>query len=457
MFEYPNVCKTPVMIQRFQFFMRPYEFMEFLRQTYGDLFTLKINPKGPMVYVGDPQAIQKIFSIPPDRVDVGKANWILKSLLGTGSMLLLDGKPHQRHRKLLTPPFHGERMKSYGKLTCEITDIVTDNWETNKSFDVRSSMKDISLQVILEAIFGLHQGERYDRIKDLLCSLLELPGSPLGISVFIPFLQKDFGKWSPWGRYLHQRQQLDELLYAEIQERKNNPDPSREDVLSLMITARDEDGEAMTYEELRDHLITLLFAGHEMTATALSWALYWIHRLPEVKQKLLQELDEVDENESFTELTKLPYLNGVCCETLRIYPVMPVAFSRILKTSTRIMDYEFPEGTVLSPCVYLLHHREDLYPDSKRFKPERFIERQYSPYEFIPFGGGNRRCIGMAFSMFQMKIILAKVMKKFDLAFVNNSVVKPRWRGMAVAPCGGNWLVANGKRESIKEPVVMSK
>ena len=458
MFEYPNVCKTPAIIQRMQWLFSPYELMESLRNTYGDFFTLKVTGKESLVYVSHPQAIQKIFSIPPDQLEVGGANGIFEPLLGAQSLVLLDGKAHQRHRKLLTPPFHGERMKSYGKLICEITDIVTDNWKVNQSFDVRSSMKEISLQVILEAIFGLHRGERYDRIKDFLSSMLEMTNSPLGASLlFFSFLQKDWGKWSPWGRYMQQRKQLNELLYTEIQERIDNPDPSREDVLSLMMAARDENGEAMTFEELRDDLLTLLVAGHETTATAISWALYWIHRLPEVKEKLLAELDQVNENESFTELTKLPYFNGVCRESLRIYPMAPVAFPRKLKTPIQIMDYKFPAGTILSPCVYLLHHREDLYPDSKQFKPERFIEREYSSYEFIPFGGGNRLCLGMAFGIFEMKIVLAKLMKKLNLAIVRNSVVKPKRRGVTLAPSTGKWLVVKGRRESVQVAVAASR
>ena len=436
MFEYPNVCKTPVIMQRFQWLFRPYELMDSLRNTYGDFFTLKISPE-PLVYVSHPQAIQEIFSLPPDKIDVGSANRMLKYLLGAQSILLLDGKPHQRHRKLLTPPFHGSRMNSYGELIGEITDLVTDKWKINESFDVRSSMKDISMQVILEAIFGLHRGERYDQIQDFFSSPMWV------VNLVFPFLQ--------------QRKKVDELLRAEIQERADNPDPSRQDVLSLMMAMRDENGETMTYEELRDHLITLLIAGHENTATALSWAIYWVHHLPEVKQKLLVELDEVDENEFPNKLAKLPYLNGVCCESLRLYPIGPITFPRKLKASTRIMDYEFPEGTILLPCIYSLHHREDLYPDSKQFKPERFIERQYSSYEFIPFGGGSRRCIGMAFAMFEMKIVLAKVMKKFDLALVNNSVIKPRRRGITLAPSARKWLIAKGKRENVKLPVAVSR
>lgn len=458
-FEYPNTCKDSVVVQRINWLFRPYEFLESLRNTYGDFFTLKVVGKEPLIFVGHPQAIQEIFNLPPEHLDVGSANAMLEPLLGSQSLVLLDGQPHQRYRKLLTPPFHGERMVSYGKLIGEITDTVTDNWKINESFDVRPYTKEISLQVILKAIFGLHQGERYVRIKDSISSILNMQGSPLGASsLFFPILQKDWGKWSPWGKYIHRRKELAELLYAEIQERRDNPDPSRLDILSLLMTIRDENGEALTSEELHDNLITMLVAGHETTATALSWALYWISHLPEVKKKLSVELSEVDENASFTELAKLPYLNGVCCETLRIYPIGLVTFFRKLTKPTQIMNYEFPKGVVLSPCIYLIHHREDLYPEPKQFKPERFIERQYSSFnEFIPFGGGHRRCIGSVFSLFEMKIVLAKIMKKFDLALVNHSVVKPMRRGFTVAPSDGKWLVVKGKRESTKVATTASK
>jgi cytochrome P450 len=311
-------------------------------------------------------------------------------------------------------------------------------------------MQAISLRVILRAVFGLDEGLRFQQLSQLLTSLLDTFNPPLSSSLlFIKALQQDLGPWSPWGRFLRQKQQIDELLHAQIQERRAENDLSRTDILSLMLSARDENGQPMTDDELRDELMTLLFAGHETTATALAWALYWIHYLPEVREKLLEELDALGENPDPGEIFRLPYLGAVCSETLRIYPVGLFAFGRMLRSPINLMGYELPAGMMLSPCIYLVHHREDLYPEPKRFKPERFLERQYSPYEFIPFGGGNRRCIGIALAQYEMKLVLATILRKKQLALIDNRPIKPVRRGVTMAPAGGVRMVLTGDRSSV--------
>ncbi|MDY6901478.1 MAG: cytochrome P450 [Cyanobacteriota bacterium] len=438
--------KTPKLAQLIEWIFNPLQLMEKSAKAYGDTFKLFLVGK-PMIFLSHPQAIKDIFTASPDKFDSGRANEILASFLGEQSLVLLDGKSHQRQRKLLTPPFHGDRMKSYGELICKITEKAIANWKIGEPFAARTSMQEISLRVILQAVFGLSEGERYDEIKQLIGSIVDVSGSPLrAMLVFLPLLQKDLGAWSPWGSYLRQQKRLDDLLYAEINERRDNPDASREDILSLMMAARDEEGQPMTDQEMRDELMTLLVAGHETTASSLTWAFYWIHHLPEVREKLLAELDAVD-NQDLNSIAKLPYLDAVCAETLRIYPIALIAFPRINKTPIKIMDCEYPAETWLTPCVYLTHHREDLYPEPNKFKPERFIEKQYSPYEYLPFGGGNRRCIGMAFALFEMKLVLTTVLKNLDLSIVNNHQVKPTRRGGTLAPSGGKWLVVKGERD----------
>ena len=440
--------KTPRFVQLAEWIFKPLQMMEKSAKTYGDTFKLFLVGNNSMVFVSHPQAIKEIFTASPDKFDSGRGNQLIASLLGEQSLVLLDGAQHQRQRKLLTPPFHGDRMKSYGKLICKITEKVISEWKIGEPFEVRKSMQEISLRVILQAVFGLSQGERYDEIKQLISSILEISGSPLkAMLVFVPLLQKDLGAWSPWGSFLRQQKRLDDLLYAEIQERRDNPDSSRKDILSLMMAARDEENQPMTDQEMRDELMTLLVAGHETTASSLTWAFYWIHHLPEVREKLLAELDTFDTDGDLSSIAKLPYLNGVCAETLRIYPIALIAFPRINKAAIKIMGYEYPPETQLMPCIYLTHHREDLYPEPKQFKPERFIEKQYSPYEYLPFGGGNRRCIGMAFALFEMKLVLITVLKNLDLSIVNNHQVKPTRRGGTLAPSGGKWLMVKGKRD----------
>ena len=214
------------------------------------------------------------------------------------------------------------------------------------------------------------------------------------------------------------------------------------------MSARDEAGQPMTDEELRDELMTLLMAGHETTASALTWALYWVYHLPEVHDKLLHELNPLGNDAHPYEIAKLPYLTAVCQETLRIYPVAITAFFRIPKEPFQVMGYEFEAGTGLIPCIYLTHHREDIYPEPKRFRPERFLERQFSQYEYLPFGGGNRRCIGLAFAQFEMKLVLATIVSRFQLALVDRRPVKPVRRGLTVAPPGGMRMVVTSERQN---------
>jgi len=444
----PDGPKSSPLLQQIQWIARPLDFLETSTQRYGDPFTARLGGL-EIVFIGDPEANRSIFTAGPEQFDSGQANVILRPLLGDHSLILLDGDRHQRQRRLLMPPFHGDRMRAYGQLICQVTKQVVGHWQIGQPFSVRTSMQEITLRVILQAVFGLQEGTRYEQLRQLLGSMLDSIGSRLSSSLlFFQTLQRDFGPWSPWGRFLRQRQQVDQLIYAEIQERRQQPDPSRTDILTLLMTARDEAGQPMTDIELRDELMTLLVAGHETTASALTWALYWVHHLPEVQEKLRSELEACGPNPNSPEaIARLPYLTAVCQETLRIYPVAMLAFPRVVKLPLQLLGYEFAPGTPLAPCIYMTHHREDLYPNPKQFRPERFLERQYLGYEYLPFGGGDRRCIGLAFAQFEMKLVLATVLAHYQLALVDKHSVRPVRRGLTLAPSEGNWLVATHQRQ----------
>lgn len=442
----PDGPQTLPLIQTLEWMAHPLEYMEACAQRYGDIFTLRIGPVfTPQVFISNPQAIGQIFTTDPKQLDSGEAAGIKSPLLGQQSLLALEGKPHQGQRKLLTPPFHGERMLAYGEQIRDITKLVTSQWVFDKPFSVLPSMQEISFQVILKAVFGLEDGPRYERLKFVLIALMN-PKTPLvtALMFLFPILQQDLGPWSPWGIFMRQRQQIDELIYAEIRERKEQPDPSRSDILSLMMLARDEQGQPMTDVELRDELITMLVAGHETTATALAWALYWIHHVPQVREKLLQELDTLGDRPDPNAIMRSPYLNAVCSETLRLYPVAMLALNRMVKSPLEIMGYQLEPGTLVIPSIYLTHHREDLYPQAKQFKPERFLERQFTPYEYLPFGGGNRRCIGMAFALFEMKIVLATVLSCWQMELADGKPVQPVRKGALLGPAEGVRMVVKG-------------
>lgn len=406
---------------------------------------MQLSGIGSCVVIGNPQMLQEIFN-QDSKFDIGRANSLGEPLVGSNSLMLMDGSRHRRERKLLMPPFHGERVVTYAKQICRIAESVANSWQVGQPFLVRTAMQKVSLEIILQIVFGLSEGERYQQLKPLLTDWLNLIDSPLRSSIlFLRFLQQDWGPWTPWGQMKRRQRHVHDLLQAEIEERRTKGDSGRADVLSLMMAARDENGKAMRDEELRDELLTILFAGHETTATTLAWAFYQIHQQPDVREKLLHELDSLGDNPSPLEITQQPYLTAVCQETLRMYPVLPVLFPRITKSPLKITSYQFDAETTLMPSIFMVHYREDLYPNPQQFKPERFLNRQYSSYEYLPFGGGSRRCLGAALAQLEMKLILATILSKYQLATAQQSVKLQR-RGFTLAPRGGVRMVMVGKR-----------
>lgn len=296
-------------------------------------------------------------------------------------------------------------------------------------------MQEITLRVILKAVFGLRDGARLETLKKSLVERFEMTAKGFGSSfIFLPILRRDWGPWSPWGRIMQKQRDCDALIYAEIQERRANPDPERIDILNLLLSAVDEAGEGLTDVELRDELMTLLFAGHETTATSLTWALYLIHQHPPVYEKLMAELTGPGAGLDPLELYKLPYLTAVCNETLRLYCPALLTFGRQTEAAVSLLGQEIPAGTVLAGSIYLTHRDPGVYPQPEQFRPERFLERNFSPYEFIPFGGGSRRCIGMALAQLEMKLILATILLGVKLEHRSPAKpLKPQRRGALLA------------------------
>jgi cytochrome P450 family 110 len=444
--QLPNQIQTPPWLQLIQWIADPLGFQDKWSRKFGDMFTMQLGGLGSFVVIGNPKAIQDIFS-QDSKFDIGRGNAIAQPLVGENSLMLLDGDRHRRERKLLMPPFHGERLKTYAKQICLITEQLTDQWQINQSFVARSAMQKVSLELILQIVFGLSEGERYEQLKPLLTAWLDMTDSPLRSSIlFFRSLQQDWGGWTPWGQMKQRQRQVHQLLQAEIEERRQKGTEGQTDILSLLLAARDEDGQAMTDVQLRDELLTLLFAGHETTATTLAWALYQIHRQPEVLAKLQYELDTLGQNLPPLELAQLPYLTAVCQETLRMYPVLPVIFPRITTSPVEIGGHRFERETFLMTSIYLVHYREDLYPNAQQFQPERFLSRQYSPSEYLPFGGGSRRCLGYALAELEMKLVLATLLSKYQLALAEDKPVKLQRRGFTLAPKGGVRLLVAGKR-----------
>lgn len=440
----PPGPSSPLLVQTLQQIINPLTYLAQQREQYGDVFTLKFAGIPSLIVISDPKVIQELFTANPKQFDSGEGNrTFLESWVGQNSLLILDGDRHSRQKRLLMPPFHGDRMRAYGEAIQAISRQVVADIPLDQPFIAREMTQRISLQVILRTVFGLEAGARFTEMEQRLGSMVDSMTSSVwrSLVVFIKPLQQDLGAWSPWGKFLRQQRAIDGLIFAEIGERRGR-EVEGMDVLSLMMAARDEDGEPMTDQELRDELLTLLIAGHETTATAIAWALYWICRHSEVRQQLMAELSDWQaQGSALDAVMKLPYLGAVCAETLRIFPVTLFTFARIPKQAIELGGYRFEPGAMLLPCVYLTHRREDLYPQAEQFRPERFLERQFSPFEYLPFGGSNRRCIGMAFAQYEMKLALATLLTAASFELREVGPVTAVRRGVTMAPQGGISMV----------------
>jgi cytochrome P450 len=428
----------PGLWQTLELVRDPIAFFDRYQQRYGHTFTTRVlGPKSPpVVFTGEPALVQGVFTAPVDTFALGKVTHVFRPLTGDRSLIMLDGAEHLRQRKLLMPPLHGDRMKTYGDLIVEITRTVFAQLPTGQPIDLRSSLADITLQIILRVVFGVEPGPRYDELTQRISALLDAISEPLYSSqFFFPILQRDFGAWSPWGRFLRQREGIDRLVYAEIRDRRasQQDNPDRTDILSLLLTARDEDGQGMSDRELHDQLMTLLLLGHETTASALAWAILWSYEEGDRLARLQNEVTHAPPDL----LAALPYLNAVCNEALRIYPIALISQPRIVKEPYSLGDYVCDRGTVLIPCVYLAHRVPTTYPNPTQFNSDRFLDHKFSPAEFFPFGGGHRGCIGMAFSLFEMKLILGTILQQPNLRLIPPDQIRPQRRGITFVPAGG--------------------
>jgi len=442
--------KTPPLLQMLQWVADPTGFLEKTAKRYGDIVSTGIGWNfSPLVFVSNPQALQKIFTDDKNFKAPGSGERIFLPLLGEYSISrTLDSSRYRRKRQMMMPPFHGDRVGIYGELIRDITEEVIDGYTPGKPFTIQIAMQEISLEVILGGVFGMREGERRQLLKQLMIDWLEAMSSPISASLlYIPMLQRDLGPWSLWTRLRRLNQQINQLLESEIEERRQQYDPSRTDILTLLMSARDEDGQPMSTEELRDEMLTLLAAGQESTSTSMSMALYWILRQPDVTEQLLKELASLEDSPDPTTISRLPYLTAVCQETLRIHPPASTSFPRVVQSPVELMGYKLEPGMEVLASIYLTHHREDLYPEPKQFKPERFLERKFSPYEYLPFGGGSHYCVGAALAMFEMKVVLATILLRYQMGLADNRPLRYAVRRITLAPAEDLKMVVLGRTE----------
>jgi cytochrome P450 len=413
-----------------QWLLREHRVLERWRRRYGDVFSLKAWPMGLLVVICEPAEIKRIFTGDPEQLEAGAGNVVVEPLGGPSSLFVLDGERHLHTRRLMLPSFHGERIRAYGDLIAEIAEAEIERMPLGEPFPLHPPMEAITLAVILRAVFGIEDLDRRIELERLIPKLMNSP-----VLVWPP-LAFDLGPYSPRQRFLTLRSQVDEMLYDEIERRRVDPRlESRDDVLSMLMLARDENGEGMSDGELRDQLVTLLLAGHETTATALAWTFERLLRNPDVLDRLRASLAEGDEK----------YLECTIKEVLRSRPVVPYSLRR-LSAPMEVGGYSVPAGAILGMSTILTHSRADLYPEPDAFRPERFLDGGPDTYTWIPFGGGVRRCLGATFATLEMKQIVKRVLARCELVAPDAKPERPAKHFVTYRPKRGTRVVLTERR-----------
>jgi cytochrome P450 len=420
-----------------QWLVRPIPFLERNGRKYGNAFTVRF-PVAKIVFVSDPGLIKQIFTGDPDVLHAGEANATpLEPIMGRNSVLLLDGPEHLRQRKLMLPSFHGERMQRYGDLMREIAEAEIATWPVGQPFGLRPRTQAITLEIIMRAVFGIEDAERVAHLRDRLGRMLDIGMHQTALAgIAIPALRRTVAR-RIWNRFQRLRAEADAAIYDEIGRRRAAPDTAeRNDVLSILLQARDEQGRPLTDAELRDELMTLLVAGHETTATTLAWAFEMLLRNPAALERLQAEVDAGEDGE---------YLDAVIKETLRIRPVVP-GVVRKLTQPYELDGHVIPAGVRVAPNIYLTHHRADVYPEPERFRPERFIDQPADTYSWIPFGGGIRRCLGASFALYELKVVIPAILRHVRLRAVGQEHEPIRRRAITFVPARDAMVVVEERR-----------
>jgi cytochrome P450 family 135 len=394
----------------------------------GDTFTITFWPSGrKLVMVSDPDAVKTVFTAPPEVAPSAAGSSPIAAIMGPSSVITLTGPEHMRQRKLLLPPFHGERMREYAEVIVQATRHSMANWPLGKPMKLSERTRAITLEVILRAVFGV-EAERMGALRGAIAGLL---GPSQTIALMVYALRRPTNE-PPTGTIGRALDHLDAVIYEEIARRRSQADlAERNDILSLLLLARDEDGQAMTDQELRDELVTLLLAGHETTATSVAWAIERLVRHPDKLARLVAEIDAGEGD---------AYMQAVISETLRVRPVVPLVV-RVLQTPLRVGAHELPVGTRVVPSIYLTNRNPRVYDAPEEFRPERFLNKSPDTFSWIPFGGGIRRCLGATLAMAEQRVVLAAIARRTDLAAPDPEPERARQRNVTTIPSHGARLL----------------
>jgi cytochrome P450 len=413
------------MVQAWLWFKKPVWILGRCSRAFGDVFTMRLPLGMNLVQIADPELVKAVFGGSSDVLRAGEANTaVLLPLLGPHSVLVLDGPEHLRQRKLILPAFHGDRMRAWEATIRDITRAEVSRWPVGKPLALRPRMQSITMDVIIRVVFGVDGSARRDELSRAIATIIGMSRNPF---MLLATRGRRLGPHAPWARFMRARAALDAVLAEQIRERRQAPGlEQRSDVLSQLLLARDDDGKAMTDDEVRDELVTLLFAGHETTATSLAWAFDLLLHNPQELERLQADLER-----GGTE-----YLDATITETLRVRPVIALV-QRRARQATTIGGHAIPAGTVVCPNIYLTHRRDDLYEDPTAFRPERFIGQAPSGLQWFPFGGGIRRCVGATFATFEMRIVIPEVLRAVTLSPATPRPARIRRESVTMVPHDG--------------------
>lgn len=419
----------PRLLQTIGFIFLGPRFLEACRRRYGGAVTFGTLFDSRFVMLFEPELVKELFRGPHEQLNAGEANALLGPVLGERSVLLLDGAEHLRHRKLMLPHLHGQRMQAYAQTMRDATDREIDSWPIGEPFALLPRMQSLTLGVIMKAVFGYEPGAEEEELRGRLRAMVEPLARPRGIPLMMILGRLGSGDRGALQRFEAQRQAVDELLYAEIARRREEPDlAERDDVFSALLLAEDEDGQRLSDREVRDELVTLLLAGHETTATGLAWTFDLLLHNPEV----LERAGDGD----------VDYLDAVVKESLRVRPVIPGVGRVVRGEPFRLGEWVIPPGVEINPSIRMIHRRDDIYPAAEEFRPERFLGSEVpDTYTWVPFGGGTRRCIGASFAQMEMRIVVQRVLERASLRAADPEPEEVQFRAITLSPRNGTRVV----------------
>jgi cytochrome P450 len=411
---------------------RPLSFPSACQRRYGDLYTLRIFPVGDIVCVTDATTVKKIITSDPEVFRTGDAYSVMDFIFGRRSLLLLDGPEHIQRRQILMPSFRGESVRRYRDSIGDIVAAAMERWPVGTGFRLMPRFQATGLEIIMRTVFGMTDVDRLAAFRRLVPRVLHVNPALM----LFPALRRDFGPRSPGAKLARVLREIDDILYGEIARRRTDPaQADRDDILSLLVRARGQDGQELSDRELRDHLVTLLVVGHETTATSLAWLFERLLRHP-------ADLAKVRAEAGSGETT---YVDAVIDETLRVRPVI-TDIARTLSEPTLIGRYAVPAGTMVALSLFLIHNNPADYPDPQRFRPARFLGHQQARPVFLPFGGGPHRCLGAQFARTVMRATVHGVLSRADLRPVRTTSERARLVGPILVPSRGAEAAIAGPR-----------